>query len=392
MEGLKNTDLLLRSLAIFRGLRGDSVIRKLEKLLRAEGTTDQVERYAEFAEALLGEGGNLTDHMLGRVLDDENIYVTRRARGENVSNLEECLENELRALQGVSRVKPEDIKSHIAYGGYLPGWETGEADFVRAYKQRMDMLNTLGYGMFARYRAFTVKDCKLVPVVRPDPVKLSDLKGYEKPRQAVVNNTLALLEGKPAANVLLFGDAGTGKSSTVKAVANEFWEKGLRLVEVRKDRASEIPLVIEDLSRNPLKFILFLDDLSFAGENDDFYAMKAVLEGSVFAKAKNIAVYATSNRRHLIKESFADRQGDDVHRDETIQEMISLSARFALTIGFLRPDKKLYLRIVHELAEEAGLSIGSEQLEIEAERFAAVGRSPRAAKQFIEQLKRTEVK
>jgi predicted AAA+ superfamily ATPase len=392
LEELKNIDLALRSLVIFRGLREDSVIKKLESLLRADGTAEQVERYAEFAEALLGAGGNLTGYLLGQALEDANIYVTRSARGEDVSSLGECLESELCALQKISRIKPEDIKNHIAYGGYLPGWETGEEDFISAYRQRMDRLSTLGYGMFARYHAFTVKDGSVAPVIRPDPVRLSDLKGYEKPRQAVVDNTLALVEGRPAANVLLFGDAGTGKSSTVKAAANEFKERGLRLVEVKKDQASDIPLVIEDLSRNPLRFILFLDDLSFAAENDDFYALKAVLEGSVFAKAQNIAVYATSNRRHLIKESFADRQGDDVHRDETIQEMISLSARFGLTVGFLRPDKKLYLRIVHELAEEAELGVGTGQLELEAERFAGNGRSPRAAKQFIEQLKRTEIK
>lgn len=388
---LKGIDLMLRSLVIFRGLREDKVIKNFSGLLRAEGLGEQVERYAQFAEAILGEGGNLTEYVLGRALEDENIYVTARARGEDVSRLEECLENELSALQSISRISPEGIKGSIAYDGYLPGWETGEADFISAYRQRMAKLGTLGYGMFARHRAFTVKDGVLVPVAWPDPVRLGDLKGYEKPRQAVVDNTLALAEGRPSANVLLFGDAGTGKSSTVKAAANEFKDMGLRLVEVKKDQARDIPRVIESLSRNPLKFILFLDDLSFAGENDDFYAMKAVLEGSVFARANNIAVYATSNRRHLIKESFADRQGDDVHRDETIQEMISLSARFGLTVGFLRPDKKLYLRIVRELAKEAGLRIEDERIELEAERFAGSGRSPRAAKQFIEQLKRTEV-
>ncbi len=391
MEGLENIDLALRSLVIFRGLNEDKVIKSFSSLLLAEGTAQQVERYAEFAEGLLRKSGNLTEYILERALEDENIYVTRLARGEEVSNLDECLENELRALHRLSQIKPENIKSHIAYGGYLPGWETSETDFISAYRKRMEDLGTSGYGIFARHRAFTVKGGALIPVIWPDPVRLSDLKGYEKPRQAVIGNTLALLEGRPAANVLLFGDAGTGKSSTVKAVANEFWGKGLRLIEIKKDQAADIPLIIEDLSRNPLKFILFIDDLSFAAENDDFYALKAVLEGSVFARARNIAVYATSNRRHLIKESFADRQGDDVHRDETIQEMISLSTRFGLTVGFLRPDKKLYLQIVHELAEEAGISMETEQLDLEAERFAMSGRSPRAAKQFIEQLKRTEI-
>jgi predicted AAA+ superfamily ATPase len=253
----------------------------------------------------------------------------------------------------------------------------------------MESLLTRGYGVFSKHRVFSVKNGALIPVAWPDTISLSDLKGYERQRQTVIDNTLALINGSAAANALLFGDAGTGKSSTVKAVVNEYHHLGLRLVEIKKDQFTEIPQVIEALSRNPLKFILFIDDLSFAGENDDFYALKAVLEGSVFAKAPNIAVYATSNRRHLIKETFSDREGDDVHRDETIQEMISLSARFGLTVGFLRPDKKLYLRIVHELADEAGVAITAQELEIEAERFASSGRSPRTAKQFVEQLKRT---
>ena len=382
----------LNSLVIFRGLREDSVIRKLEALLREDGdTAAMADRYAAFAEALYRAGGNLTEYVLNSALEDENVYVLRRAAGEDVSKLEECLENELGLLEKISRLRPEDVKKLVAYDGYLPGWETGEEDFVSAYRQRMKELPFKGFGIFSRHRMFTVKDSELRPVKWPDPVKLCELKGYERQRQAVAGNTLALLAGKPAANALLFGDAGTGKSSTVKAMVNEYWDKGLRLVEINKNQTGDIPAVIEAVCRNPLKFILFIDDLSFAGEGDGFYALKAALEGSAAAKAPNTVIYATSNRRHLVKETFSDRQGDDVHRGETIQELISLSARFALTVGFLRPDKALYLRIVRELAGDAGLDIGDERLELEAERFAEGGRSPRAAKQFIEQLKRTHV-
>jgi predicted AAA+ superfamily ATPase len=382
----------LRSLVIFRGLGEDGVIKKLKELLRGGGDAgDQVERYAAFTEALYNAGGNLTEYMLGRALEDENIYVQKRAAGEDVCKTEECLEHELGLLGRVSQIKAEDVRARLEYSGYLPGWETGEADFISAYRQRMNELPERGYGIYSKHRMLCVKDGAVTPVLQPDTVRLSDLKGYERQRQAVVDNTLALLGGKPAANALLFGDAGTGKSSTVKAVVNEYWERGLRLVEIKKNQAGDIPVIMQALSQNPLKFILFIDDLSFAGESDGFYALKAVLEGSASAKAPNVAIYATSNRRHLIKESFADRQGDDVHRDETIQETISLSARFGLTVAFLRPDKKLYLRIVGELARDAGLSVEQERLELEAERFAEGGRSPRAAKQFIEQMKRAEV-
>lgn len=383
--------IALRSLVIFRALGKDAVIKKLaELMLPCEDTAKSVGRYAALAEELLREGGNLTEYVLGRVLEDENIYVTRRAAGGDVSSLEECLEKELALLQHISGVKSGDIIERTGYGGYLPGWETSDIDFKSAYGERMLQLNTLGYGIFSRHHMFTVTDDALKPVIWPDTIRLSGLFGYERQRQAVADNTLALLGGRPAANVLLFGDAGTGKSSTVKAVVNEYRGQGLRLVEIKKSQAERIPAVIETLSRNPLKFILFLDDLSFAGENDEFYALKAALEGSASAKAPNIAIYATSNRRHLIKESFSDREGDDVHRDETIQEIISLSERFGLTVGFLRPDKKLYLRIVRELADEAGISLDAQQLEAEAERFAWSGRSPRAARHFIESLKRTQ--
>lgn len=388
---LGNLRIALKSLVIFRGLREDGVIKKLEELLREDGDTAlKVERYAAFTEALYRAGGNLTEYVLGRVLEDENVYALRRAAGEDVSKLERCLENELELLQRVSRLKAEDIRKSTAYEGFLPGWETGEADFVSAYRQRMNELPQKGYGIFSQHRMFSLKGGALRPVLWPDDIRLSGLKAYERQRQAIIDNTLALLAGRPAANALLYGDAGTGKSSTVKALVNEYWEKGLRLVEISKGQAADIPAVMEAVSRNPLKFILFIDDLSFAGENDGFYALKAALEGSAAAKAPNTVIYATSNRRHLIKESFADRQGDDVHVGETIQEIVSLSARFGLTLGFLRPDKKLYLRIVRELALDAGLNADAE-FELEAERFADGGRSPRAAKQFIEQLKRVEI-
>lgn len=389
---LDDLHIALNSLVIFRALKEDDVFKKLKELLGEGGSAAwQVERYAAFAEALYEAGGSLTEYLLGRALEDENVYVLKLAAGEDVSKLEQCLESELTLLQRASRLKAEDVRKRMAYGGYLPGWETGEADFISAYRQRMKQLPEKGYGIFSKHRMFTVKDGAVKPVLWPDHIELSGLKGYERQRQAVVDNTLALLKGKPAANALLYGDAGTGKSSTVKAVVNEYWEKGLRLVEIKKNQAGDIPAVIEALSRNPLKFILFIDDLSFAGEGDDFYALKAALEGSAAGRAPNVVIYATSNRRHLIKESFSDRQGDDVHRDETIQEMISLSARFGLTVGFLRPDKKLYLRIVREIAQDAGIAMDTEQLELEAERFADGGRSPRAARQFIEQLKRTEI-
>ena len=223
----------------------------------------------------------------------------------------------------------------------------------------------------------------------PDPQRLEELPGYEQERQKIIANTKALLEGRPANNVLLYGDAGTGKSSTIKAIANAFAGEGLRLVEVKKNQLYQLPDLMDTLAANPLKFVLFIDDLSFTANDDQFAALKAILEGSVGGRAKNIAVYATSNRRHLIKETLTDRSGDDIHESDTRQELMSLSARFGLTITFASPDKDRYLYIVDELARQYALPLEERELHIRSEAFAlrAGGRSARVAKQFVELCK-----
>ena len=185
------------------------------------------------------------------------------------------------------------------------------------------------------------------------------------------------------------GDAGTGKSSTIKAVAAALAPQGLRLIEVKKNQLYQIPQIMEELASNPLKFILFIDDLSFNGNDDNFSALKATLEGSISGCGDNVAIYATSNRRHLVKETFSDRTGDELHVNDTLQETMSLSARFGLTITFQKPDKDQYLTIVRSLAAEYGIEMDEGELFRKAEAYAIrkSGRSPRTAKQFIELLK-----
>lgn len=228
-----------------------------------------------------------------------------------------------------------------------------------------------------------------MPVSHPDQTSLSELYGYEIQRQEVIENTLALVQGKPAVNLLLYGDAGTGKSSTVKAVVNTYREQGLRLIELKKEQLREIPQLVDTLAHNPLKFILFIDDLSFTRDDDDFSALKAMLEGSVSSNAANVVIYATSNRRHLVRETFSDREGDEIHYNDTMQEMLSLSDRFGLTITFLRPDKTQYQEIVRELAQQYGVTMDPQELRVKADAFAIrkSGYSPRVAKQFIELMK-----
>ena len=384
-------DLLLRwnALVIFRRLKDDAVLARLEALLSEDGDmVRRVSAYAAFTEALFSYTFSLTEYVKDRVLEDDNLYVRRRAKGmPEDAELEICLTNELQTLEAIAGLKSAEVRERLGYNGYLPAWRTSPVDLAGVYEERMEALGTRGFGIFASCRMFAVRDSVITPVRNPDSVRLFDLKGYERQKKAVTENTLALLDGRPTANVLLYGDAGTGKSSTVKALVNEYHDRGLRLVELNKRQAADIPAVMEELRHNPLKFILFIDDLSFAQESDEFYALKAVLEGSASARSVNIAVYATSNRRHLVKERFSEREGsDDVHRNETMQELIALSARFGLTLGYFKPGKQQYLDIVHALADEAGLELDWVALELEAERFASAGRSPRAARQFIDAM------
>ncbi|MHB1314484.1 MAG: ATP-binding protein [Christensenellales bacterium] len=392
MEPLEKINLKLHSLVIFRNLLYDPVIEKLSGLLSCldKSQIEKVNGYASFASVLFLRNDNLTAYVLDKILEDENIYCLKRAQNLPVdSALKACLKNELAILEDIAQVNARELKAKLLYDGFLPEWKNSDIDFMAAYMERMDNLHIAGYGIYSKNHMFTVEGGMIIPIHAPDLTALSDLKSYEQEIQAVVQNTLALLEGKPAANVLLYGDAGTGKSSTVKAIANEYRCRGLRLIEIPPKQYGNIPVILEALSKNPLKFILFLDDLSFAKDNENFKALKAILEGSAFCKTPNIAIYATSNRRHLVKESFADRSGDDIHQNDTIQELVSLSDRFGLLVSFYKPDKETYLRIVHALRDRYGIEMNNLELDIQAEKYALLrgGRSPRVARQFLEHIK-----
>lgn len=190
---------------------------------------------------------------------------------------------------------------------------------------------------------------EITPVNSIDPIRLTDLKNYELQRNKVIDNTESFIAGHPANNVLLYGDRGTGKSSTVHAILNEYWQKGLRMIEIPKSAVADLSLIREQIADSPMKFIIYIDDLSFDSNDTSFSELKAALEGSLSGKQPNTIIYATSNRRHLIKENFSDRE-NDVNKGDTMQEQLSLSDRFGLTITFLNPDKKEYLDIVEKLA------------------------------------------
>lgn len=396
---LREWNARLHGLVVFRSLLDDPVVAKLVDLTDrmeagAPGYGPVCDAVAQFEAALFEHTTNWGSYLSAAVLEAETVCVRQAASGTLAPALQTALDSELAFLQALCGLTLDELLAAAgsAIGqaqelAFLPRWETSSIDLPAAYAQRMSEVGKKGYGMFAKHHVFTVENGQLVPVKYPDPQRLSELPGYEKEREKVIANTKALLAGMPANNVLLYGDAGTGKSSAVKAIANEFAPEGLRLVEVKKNQLYQIPDLMDKLAANPLKFILFIDDLSFTANDDNFAALKAILEGSVGGRAKNIAVYATSNRRHLIKETLTDRTGDDIHEADTRQELMSLSARFGLTVTFQRPEKARFETILAELAKQHGIDMPMDQLLVKAEAFAirAGGRSPRVAKQFIEQ-------
>ena len=390
---LQELHIRLNSLAIFRALLRDPVVSALLDYLnsREKATPEAVCKYASFVSALYGtEKRTLAGYIQHIVNNDENAYIRMIGRGAQPwPEMEAQVEQELQILQAIADLTPESLREGLNWDGYLPVFATKQLNIVDSYHERCANIHRYGYGIYAKHIMFYIGEGnRIVPVINPDQTRLSSLIDYKREQQIILDNTVALLQGKPAANILLTGDAGTGKSSTVKAVVNELHDRGLRILEVRKEQLHAIPAILDELNTNPLKFILFIDDLSFQKDDDNFSALKAILEGSVSAKSRNVVIYATSNRRHLVKESFSGRDGDDIHRNDTMQEVISLSERFGIQVTFQKPNKETYLGIVRHLAQEKGITMDGSELDLLAERYALGrgGRSARAATQFIDGL------
>ncbi|NER80896.1 MAG: ATP-binding protein [Leptolyngbya sp. SIO1D8] len=267
----------------------------------------------------------------------------------------------------------------------LPDWQQGLVELATYYRKQ-------GVGIFGKYPVFHWQAGHLLGIAHPDPVRLSDLAAYDHPRQQLLQNTEFLLQGAPALHVLLYGSRGSGKSSLVKALANEYGDRGLRLIQVDKAGLVNLPTIVEQVRNLPQKFIIFVDDLSFEEDDDAFKALKVVLEGNVNARASNVVVYATSNRRHLVREYFSERprpkDQDEIQAWDTLQEKLSFSDRFGLTLTFEAADQKTYLAIVHHLATQAQIPLDADTIEQRSLKWATRhnGRSGRTARQFIDFL------
>ena len=398
----------LGKLSVFRNILNTDVVIALRELLSSLDELDYLaettfykgsylSQYGELCRAIYDAGGDLGLFVLDFVRSGDDFYFRKlKDLDETSSSLKElnrAAEIDMETLQQLSELTPWDVLSCFNVDGLreqspdtLPGWTNTQVLIRSEVLGIMSDFRTRGYGIFREASMFKVRDGKLIPVMNPDYQKISQLYEYERERNMVLQNTEALATGKAASNVLLYGDAGTGKSTTVKAAAAAYFDEGVRLVEFNKSQVGEIPAMAEKLYGNPLKFIFFIDDLTFTENDSDYYALKGILEGNISGTGNNVVVYATSNRRHLVKESMDDRNGDDLHLNDTLQETMSLASRFGLTITFMKPAKDEYLSIVENMALERGLAV-DEDLFTRAEAFAIRmnGRSPRTAKQFITQ-------
>lgn len=387
----KNLACKLSAVCVFRNVIKSKPINTLIEFLCCENSEQkQIALFGEFVYLLSEYNYSFSEFLCHQIFTDENKYIISVAQNSDISDkITRNVKSELDIFSYLTSLSSEDFLNFSDYCDYIPQFENNYIDFKTEYSKRIQNINRYGYGVFATANMFTVENEDIIPVKSADDISVNSFIGYENERKQVFDNTQMLIDGKPAANVLLFGDAGTGKSSTVKACANYFADQGVRLIEIRKDQLFSLPHIMGKIADNPLKFIIFIDDLSFNKNDDCFSMLKAALEGSASAKSKNAVIYATSNRRHIVKENFSDRANEnDIHHSDTVQELMSLSDRFGLTVYFERPNKSLYLDIIHKLADKKGVNIDKAELDIKAEAFALNkgSRSPRAAEQFINSL------
>ncbi len=328
-------------------------------------------RYDEAPYPLLVESGKSDETLEGAARHDIEVFI-------QLAQLD-CGE----VLAAIGAILPGDERALI---DTLPRWQA-EAPFD--FERLTDYYRTHGAGLFGRYRAFLWEDGELHPIPHPDAPTKRELMGYDFQRNAVIANTKAMLEGHTVNNVLLYGDSGTGKSATVKSLLAVEGFEDLRIIELQKDDLANMSWLIRHLRGRRQKFILFIDDLAFDQDDKTYSLLKTILEGGLEPRPANMAIYATSNRRNLVRQTFTDRTGDEVDISETIQEKTALADRFGLRLAYLPLNKVEFLNLVDGLADLQGVTMEREELHKRAVSWEMhhPGRTPRTARQFIASLK-----
>lgn len=431
MKKEEELKLNLESLCVYKGIFqnnvGDKFKSLVDKLCNENSLGDCIKSYNEFTYDLFKKSKDLSlkEIIVDEVLLSKNpLSSTLEQVGDVPEFVMDGIREELGYLVMLAEVNSNDIKDILLhkFGANdvvsiriksLIDWNKGNEkysikDGIEMEKVKNILMNSSdwekctedliyfhrvnGTGRCTAYRAFVWErydnedEGHLREIAEPDPIKLSDLVGYESQKQEIISNTKHFLNGAPANNLLLYGSRGTGKSSTVKAVLNEYYKEGLRLIEVDKDKLRDFTRIIRLLKNKKQKFIIFVDDLIFDENEDSYSALKTILEGRVENRPDNIIIYATTNRRHLVTEKFSDR--DDIHSKDTMEEKLSLADRFGITISFFTPDQKEFLKIVDGIANTRGIKVEEEYLHKEALKWEKWhnGRSPRSANQFIDWL------
>jgi hypothetical protein len=366
-------------ITVLRNLFNDKIFCELSEI----GT--QQENYSLLLSELFKSNAecNLSSYISEKILADENAFSVTCAKGSVPSQyLKKAYLSDLDII--FSFIENVDDRQLFGKGNPSSPFDNLK-DSEKTFKKLFTFYKKNGYGKFIKFKAFTYNGGQLVPIENTSSIELEELKNYEYEKKLIGDNIYNFISSLPFSHMLLYGDRGTGKSSTVHAMLNKYFGDGLRIIEVNKENMLDIPQIRQIVADNPLKFIIFIDDLSLGEYDDKVSSLKASLEGSVSGSSDNVMIVATSNRRHIVKESFNDRE-NSVHPADSMSEQLSLSDRFGLTVNFSTTDKEQYISIVKQLAADRKLMTDSEKLCALAERWALVkgGRSPRRAKQFID--------
>ena len=391
--------IALKGISAYRSICKEPLMVRVSALLdsiAAGQGEDAVEHYTEVFYLLRQAGcAGLGNWLEEQLKNSEEAYPLLVERGDCDPVLEKAAHRDVEtfadlagldceALIGAMQKNlPEEYQTMLAA---LPRWAVGAAfDF----NNLTEFYRANGTGVFAHYRAFLWEDGELFPIAKPDAPEKHELLGYELQREAVIANTRAMMEGHTVNNVLLYGDSGTGKSATVKSLLAVEGLEDLRIIELQKDGLGDMSALIRRLRDRRQKFILFIDDLAFDQDDRTYSLLKTILEGGLERRPANVAIYATSNRRNLVRQTFSDRTGDEVDAAETIQEKTALADRFGLRVAYLPLNKPEFLKLVDGLAALEGIEMDPEELHAQAIRWEArhPGRTPRTARQFIAGLK-----
>ncbi len=360
--------------------------------LAARQGEEALAAYTDFFYQLKTEGYmGLGDWLWDAMRFTDSPYGLLVERGGQDAALENVARRDVEAFQAAAQLDPDDFLAQLqpllpeyfqATLAHLPRWSAGidfDFDALTAFYREN------GCGVFARYRAFRWSGGELVGIAQPDSPQPWELWGYAEQRALVRDNALALLEGRRVNHVLLYGESGTGKSATVKSLLTQPGLEKLRIVEMDKERLQDIPRLVRLLEDRAQKFILFIDDLAFDADDKTYSQLKTILEGSLEKQRDNVVVYATSNRRNLVKQNFSDRSGDEIDIQETIAEKTSLADRFGVRVAYFALTPKEFLAMVQDLAKVYGLELEPKELEDRARKWELrhPGRTPRVARQFI---------